>query len=64
MANASGHSAYFMDRRGYLVCSYDEASAVHEQSEIGNFRIGVLALAIGAIALIWAFVAGAAKGYK
>lgn len=59
-----GGNAYFIDRRGYLVCSYDDASTAHEQFVTGNFRIGVLALAIGAIALIWAFIVGAAKGYK
>lgn len=62
--NPRGGSAYFIDRRGYLVCSYDDAVSVHEQVGTVNYRIGILALMVGAIAMVAAFVVGAAKGYK
>jgi len=62
--SSRGGSAYAIERLGFPICTYAQASDVHKQFETGNYRCGVLVLAAGVVSLVAAFVVGAARGYR
>lgn len=62
--NKHGGSAFSVVRYGFPLCTHQRAIAVQAQRRTFNLRLGMLSLAIAAVALIAAFVVGAARGYR